>query len=193
MFIHEKGLDIPVVEVDLRHRKQFDAEFVRKNPRCTVPVLELDGGEFITDTLAICSYLEDCFPDPPLMGVGAEQRSQVLAWYMHILEDGFMAVSESFRNFARGFRENALTGSAGHAQIPELVERGRRRADRFFSDMNEHLAGREYVVGEAFSLADIAALATVDFAGWIKMEISDEQVDLRRWHASVSARPSAKL
>ena len=193
MFIHEKGLDIPVVEVDLRHRKQFAPEFVRKNPRCTVPVLELDDGEFITDTLAICSYLEDRFPRPPLMGVGAEQRARVLAWYMRILEDGFMAVSESFRNFAKGFHGQALTGAAGHAQIPELVERGRKRAGQFFIDMNEHLAGREFVVDDAFSLADIAALATVDFAGWIKMEIEGELGDLKRWHASVSARPSAKL
>lgn len=193
MFIREKGLDIPAVEVDLRNRKQFDPEFVRKNPRCTVPVLELDSGEFITDTLAICCYLEDRFPDPPLMGQGPEQRARIIAWYMRILEDGFMSVSESFRNRAKGFRGHALTGPEGHDQIPQLVERGRKRAERFLDDLDGHLSGREYIVGESFTLADIAALATIDFAVWIKLDIGGQRGHLRRWYEAVSSRPSAHL
>ncbi len=193
MFIHEKGIEIPVEEVDLRQKKQFDTEFIRKNPRCTVPVLELDDGEFITDTLAICSYLECRFPQPPLMGGDPVQRARVLMWYMRIVDDGFMAVAESFRNFVKGFRNNALTGQIGYPQIPDLVDRGRKRATQFFADMDQHLANREFVVDDVFTLADIAALVAVDFATAIKSEISDEQRNLKRWHASVSARPSAKL
>ena len=193
MFIHEKGLDIPSVEVDLRNKAQFDDEFKTKNPRCTVPVLELDDGEFILDTLAICDYLEAKFPEPPLIGRDPEQRARTIMWYQRIVDDGFMAVSESFRNYVKGYRGQALTGPVGYAQIPELVKRGRSRAAVFFEDLNKHLDGREYIVDDVFTLADIAALATVDFARAIKMSIDDDQVHLRRWHQSVSARPSAQV
>ena len=193
MFIHEKGIDIPVVEVDLMHKAQFDKEYQTKNPRCTVPMLELDDGEFIYDTLAICDYLESQYPEPRLMGKNAKQRARVLMWYHRIVDDGFMAVSESFRNFVKGYRGHALTGPVGYEQIPELVERGRRRAQKFFEDLDEHLKGREYIVGDTFTLADIAALATVDFAKAIKMDIAEQQSDLKRWHQLVSVRPSAQL
>ena len=193
MFIGEKGLNIPTVEVDLKHRAQDQRAFQLKNPRCTVPVLELDNGEFIWETLAICEYLEARFPDPPLIGSSPQQRARVLMWYQRIVEDGFMAVSESFRNFVKGFKGRALTGPVGYEQIPGLVKRGHERAVRFFEDLNAHLKGRQFIVDDVFSLADIAAIATVDFAKAIKLEISEQQNDLRRWHQTVSARPSAKL
>lgn len=193
MFIREKGIDIPVVEVDLMHKAQFEKEYRTRNPRCTVPMLELDDGEFIYDTLVICDYLESQYPEPPLIGKDAKQRARVLMWYQRIVDDGFMAVSESFRNFVKGYRGYALTGPVGYEQIPELVERGRSRAQRFFEDLDEHLKGHEYIVDDTFTLADITALVTVDFAKAIKMDISEHQADLKRWHKSVSARPSAQL
>ncbi len=192
MFIREKGVNIPTVEVDLREKAQYETAFERKNPRCTVPVLELDDGEFIWETLAICEYLEARYPDPPLMGSSPEQRARVVMWYQRIVEDGFMAVSESYRNFVKGFSGHALIGPTGYPQIADLVERGRVRTQVFFDDLNTHLTGREFIVDEVFTLADIAALATVDFAKAIKMEIAHNQDDLKRWHQSVSARPSAK-
>lgn len=193
MFIREKELDIAAVEVDLMGKAQLEAEFRLKNPRCTVPVLELDDGDFIWETLAICDYLEARYPNPPLLGSNLEQRARVLMWYQRIVDDGFMAVAESYRNFVKGFKGQALTGPVGYEQIPELVKRGRARAQRFFEDLNTHLRSREFVVDDVFTLADIAALVTVDFAKAIKLEIADHQNDLKRWHQSVSARPSAKL
>ena len=193
MFIHEKGIDIPVVEVDLRHQAQFNREYQSKNPRCTVPMLELDDGEYIHDTLAICDYLESLYPEPPLIGRDAKQRARVLMWYQRIVDDGFMAVSESFRNFVKGYRGQALTGPVSYDQIPELVERGRKRTERFFEDLDGHLEGREYIVDDTFTLADIAALVTVDFAQAIKLDIREWQGNLKKWHELVSARPSAQL
>ena len=169
------------------------AEFIEKNPRATVPLLELDDGTCIFDTLAICDYLESLYPEVPLIGRDAPQRARILMWHARIVEDGFTAVAESFRNFVRGFRHNALTGPVGYPQIPELVERGRARAVHFLKDLDRHLSGRRYIVDDVFTLADISALATVDFARAIKLEISAEQTSLRRWYDLVSARPSAKL
>ena len=193
MFIHEKGLDIPSVEVDLMHQAQLENDYQSKNPRCTVPMLELDGGECICDTLAICDYLEARSPEPLLMGRDPAERARVLTWYQRITDEGFMAVSESFRNRVKGFRGRALTGPVGYAQIPELVERGHARAVVFFEELDQHLAGRDYIVGDAFTLADIAALVTVDFARAIKLEVAPHQVNLERWRQSVSTRPSAGL
>ena len=192
IFIREKGLEIPTVEVDLLQQAQHEAAFQRKNPRRTVPVLELDSGEFIWETLAICEYLEGRYPEPPLMGSTPERRARVVMWYQRIVEDGFMAVSESYRNFVKGFKDRALTGATEHRQIPELVERGWTRARIFFSDLNTHLTGREFIVDDVFTLADIAALVTVDFAKAIKMEIPERQEDLKRWYQTVAARPSTK-
>ena len=193
MFIGEKGIDIPAVEVDLRHQAQFNREYKAKNPRCTVPMLELDDGEYIHDTLAICDYLESIYPDPPMIGRDPKQRARVLMWYQRIVDDGFMAVSESFRNFVKGYRGHALTGPVSYDQIPELVERGRKRAERFFEDLDGHLEGREYIVDDTFTLADIAALVTVDFAQAIKLDIREWQSNLKKWHELVSTRPSAQL
>lgn len=193
MFICEKGLDIPTVEVDLMGKAQHEIEFQLKNPRCTVPMLELDNGEFIWDTLAICDYLEAGYPNPPLMGSNPEQRARVLMWYQRIVEDGFMAVSESFRNYVQGFKGQSLTGPVGYEQIPALVARGRARAQRFLEDLNSHLTGCEFIVDDIFTLADIAAIVTVDFAKAIKLEVADHQNDLKRWHHTISARLSAKL
>ena len=193
MFIREKGISIPVVEVDLKHQAQLNKEYQDKNPRCTVPMLELDDGEYIHDTLAICDYLESIYPEPPLIGRDAKQRARVLMWYQRIVDDGFMAVSESFRNFVKGYRGHALTGPVSYDQIPELVERGRKRAERFFEDLDGHLEGREYIVDDTFTLADIAAFVTVDFAQAIKLYIQERQSHLKKWHELVSARPSAQL
>ena len=101
-------------------------------------------------------------------------------------------MGESFRNFVKAFRNNALTGTEGYAQIPALVERGRDRSIRFLDMLDQHLAERTYIVADSFTLADIAALVTVDFARAIKLDL-DERVHLKRWYDVVSARPSARL
>ncbi len=192
VFIAEKGLEIPTEQVDLGNGEQFSEAFRAVNPRCTVPVLALDDGTRITEAIAICRYLEELHPEPPLFGRAALERAQVTMWEQRVLLDGLAAVAESFRNRSRGFVDRALPGPDEVAQIPELVERGRARALRFWAELDGDLAGREFVAGEAFSMADINALVMVDFAGWIKLEIPAELGNLRRWHETVSARPSAQ-
>ena len=104
-----------------------------------------------------------------------------------------MAVGEAFRNKARSFANNALTGPHTYGQIEGLVERGKVRTERFFDWLNERLKSNEYVAGDFFSIADITALATVDFSKFIKVEPQEHHVNLQRWHNSVSSRPSARL
>jgi glutathione S-transferase len=192
IFLAEKGITLPTVQVDLRANEQFSPAFRAVNADCTVPVLELDDGKRIADVLAICIYFEALQPAPPLMGVGAQDRADVASWQRRVEREGFLAVVEAFRNSTPGFKGRALPGPDDYEQIPALAERGRARVGKFFRMMNASLADREFVAGKQYSVADITALVTVDFARWIKLRIPDDCNHLCRWYDAVSARPSAK-
>lgn len=191
MFLAEKGVDIPTVQVDLRSGEQLGEAFRAINPRCTVPVLALDDGTCLTDTLAICHYLESVYPEPNLMGRDAREQALVMNWHEQVLTEGFLAGAEALRNFARGFVGRAVTGPRDFGQIPELAERGRARLEAFMDVLDERLAGSPYVALERFTMADIGAYVCVDFAGWIKLPVLERWTHIRRWHEAVSARPSA--
>jgi glutathione S-transferase len=192
MFLAEKGITLPMVQVNLRANEQFSPVFRAVNADCTVPVLELDNGTRIADVMAICIYFETSQPEPPLMGVGAQDRADVAAWQRRVEREGFLAVVEAFRNSTPGFKGRALPGPDDYEQIPALAERGRARLGKFFATMNTRLADRKFVAGPRYSIADITALVTVDFAGWIKQRIPDDCTHMRRWYDAVSARPGAK-
>ncbi|MGI9303164.1 MAG: glutathione S-transferase family protein [Gammaproteobacteria bacterium] len=192
IFIAEKGMQIPFEQVDLANGQHLSPEYQAINPLCTVPALELDDGTHIIETSAICRYLESVQPDPPLFGVDAKDQARVTQWYMRVENDGFLAVAESFRNKVGGLKGRALTGPHGYAQIPELVERGRLRAERFFTVLDERLADNPFVAGERFSAADINAMVAVDFAERAKFDVKSKHANLRRWHETVAARPSAR-
>jgi glutathione S-transferase len=192
IFLAEKGMTVPTIQVDLRKGEQFGDAFRAVNPDCTVPVLELDDGTRIFDSVAICVYLEQTRPEPPLMGTDPIERATVAEWQRRAERDGFLAVAETFRNSTPAFKTRALPGPDDYPQIPALVERGRARTQTFFKVMNARLADRAFVAGERYSIADITTLVAVDFAGWIKLTIPDDCPHLRRWHQAVAARPSAK-
>jgi glutathione S-transferase len=192
MFFAEKGIVVPTVEVDLRANAQFAPEFRAVNPDCTVPVLELDDGTRIADVMAICVYFEILQPEPALMGTGPLSCATVTAWQREVERDGFFAVAEALRNASPAFKGRALPGSEDYEQIPALVERGRARVSRFFQTLDTRLAAHKFVGGETFSIADITAVVAVDFARWIKLTVPEDLTNLRRWHAEISARPSAK-
>jgi glutathione S-transferase len=192
IFLAEKGITVPTVQVDLRNGEQFAESFRAINPDCTVPVLELDDGTFIADSVAICVYFEAVRPAPPLMGRDPQEKAIITAAQRRAEREGFHAVVEAFRNFTPGMKGHALPGPEGYEQIPALAERGRARVKRFFEAMEAELAGKTFVCGPAYSIADITTLVTVDFAKWIKLTIPEQCVNLRRWYDEVSARPSAK-
>lgn len=192
IFLAEKGITLPTIQVDLRKGEQFSDAFRAVNPDCTVPVLELDDGARIADILAICVYFENVQPAPALMGVDAHDRAVVTAWQRRVERDGFFAVAEAFRNSTPAFKTRALPGPDDYEQIPALAERGRARMQKFYKLMDARFADNEFVAGARYTIADITTLVAVDFAGWIKLTVPDDCVHMRRWHAAVSARPSAK-
>lgn len=191
IFLAEKGVELGTVQVDLGSGEQFSAAFRKINPDCVVPVLELDNGQCISEVVAICHYLEELYPEPALFGSTPEERARVLMWNAKAEQLGLWAVADAFRNSVKALTNNALPGPENYLQIPELAERGRKRVYEFYTRLDGQLADNDYVAGDFYSVADITALAAIDFAAWIKITVPESATNLARWHAQVSKRPSA--
>lgn len=191
LFIAEKGLDIPTVEVDLRARAHQEPAFLAKNPGATVPVLELDDGTCLTESLAICHYLEQQRPEPNLLGVGALEQAHVLMWNDMLTLEGYLALQESLRNGHEAFQGRALPGPVAWEQIPALAERGRRRAAIFFDKLETRLGESEFVAGPRFTYADIVAFVYVGFAPRATgADPVEGRPALKQWSEAVAARPA---
>jgi glutathione S-transferase len=191
VFLAEKGLRVETVAVDLAAREQMDDAYRVVNPQLVVPALELDDGTLLTESVAICRYFELLHPEPVLFGKGPKGQALVEMWHRRVELEGLQAASEAVRNAVAFFAGRALPGPAAHAQIPQLAERGRQRIDGFYAMLDAHLAGSEFIAGDDYSVADIAALVTCDFAKVAKKRVGGDTPSLKRWYEAVSARPSA--
>ena len=121
IFLAEKGITVPKVQIDLRNNEHLTPAFREINPEATVPVLELDNGTRITDAIGICVYFEAAHPQPPLMGESAEEKAVVTAWQRISERNGFYAVMEALRNSTPGLKSRALPGPDDYEQIPALA------------------------------------------------------------------------
>ena len=184
MIIAEKNIAIETVPVNLYRMEQLSAEFLAINPAGTVPVLETDDGTYLTETIAICTYLEELYPDPPLLGRTATEKSLVLNWNNIAEQTGMLSIAEMLRNWSPGFRNRVFPGELDYPQMPELIERGRIRTEQFFDQMEKRLAEAPYLAGENFSFADISLLAFTDFAGWVEINPVASRPALKRWYES---------
>jgi len=191
IFMAEKGIEVETVPVDLAKGEQFDADYRKINPDCVVPALELDDGTCISEVLAICQYLEERYPEPPLLGRTATERAVTTMWNAKAEQQGLWATADALRNTVKGLQGRALPGPDDYDQIPELAVRGRQRAAAFLARLNGQLAEHEFIAGDAYSIADITAMVFVDFAMRLKIPLPDDAHELRRWHEAVSSRPSA--
>jgi glutathione S-transferase len=193
IFLAEKGLDIETVEIDLGKREQLGEDFKRINPRCTVPVLELDDGTCLTENSGIAAYLEALVPDPPLLGTTPEEKGLISSWNTRVELEALWPVADAFRNRTRGMVGRAITGPTDYEQIAELAERGRARAVEFFDALDVQLGQSEYLAGTTFSIADITAFVIVDFAGWVKLDAKDGHPNTKRWYDGLKSRPSLSV
>ncbi len=191
LFLAEKGIAVPQRQINLRQREQFDDAFRQCNRQCTVPALELDDGTCFGESDAICLYFETLYPEPPLMGVDARERALIRAWDRWAEIDGLMSVMEGFRNAAPGFEQRAVPGPHPIQQIPALAERGGQRYRHFLDDLDARLAQSAYVAHDRFSVADITALVTIDFAQRVLAITPDDgHTSIQRWYQAVYERAS---
>jgi glutathione S-transferase len=192
IFLAEKDLEIPLIPVDLGKGEQHTDAYRAINPRRVVPTLVLEDGTAIGEVPAILRYIEEIHPQTPLHGETAEERALTTMWERRAEQEGFASVMEAIRNTAVGLKGRAIAGPHDYDQIPALAERSKQRVKNFFADLDARLQEVPFVAGERYSIADITAMVTVDFAAKaINFAVPEEHAALKRWYDQVSKRASA--
>ena len=184
MFLAELGVELPETPVNLRKREHKSPEYREKNSLGQIPTLELDDGSTLSESVAICRYFQDLHPRPVLFGETALEKARVDMWIRRV-EFIVMTPVGNFWRHAHPFTASLLT------QFKDFGESNRETYAGAQRWLDRELAAGAFIAGEAFSMADICALSTVDFATWIGLPIAPEHARLTDWHARVSARPSA--
>ncbi len=192
IFLAEKSIEVERVTLDLSKDEQAQPPYLAINPRGMVPALLLDDGTVIDESSAICRYFEVLHPEPNLFGRDAREIALVQAWASRIETDCYAPVANVFRNSHPALRDRSVSGKwPPLPQIPELVTRGRVMFDSFVKAADAQLAKNAFIAGDRYSFADITLLISIDFAKTARLMPGEELVNLGRWHADVSARPSA--
>ena len=190
IYLAEKGIEVERVMIDLRADEHLGDAYLDINPRGAVPALELDDGEVITESAAICRYFEALHPAPPLFGASPIEIARIESWTRRVESDGYIAAVYAFRNSIPQLKDRGVAGKwPPIPQIPDLATRGAVMWKAFVEGLDGHLADQPWIAGDAYSFADITALVTVDFAA-----TADHAVHncghIGRWHQAASARPS---
>jgi len=185
IFAAEKGLTIPTVEVDLNAKENHSPEFRAKNPLGAVPMLELDDGTCIAESVAICRYLEGIKPNPPLMGTDVTDRAVVEMWQRRMEHEIFQPIANVFVHTHEWFKGR-------RPQVPEYGEACRKHALARMKWLDEVLATRPYVAGDRYTIADITALVGIDWGRVTKTRVPPDCTSLLRWHELVTDRASAR-
>ena len=193
ILLAEKGVAHDTVQIDLRKAEQFGEAYRAVNPQCTVPALRTEEGQVLTDNAAIAAYLEARIAQPALLGSTPLEKAEIASWNWRIEFEGLMAIAEALRNSVPAMANRALPGPVEYAQIPELAQRGLARLQQFMDMLDQRLAGREFVATDRFSIADITAAVTLDFARVVRIKPGEQQAHLRRWQEAMAKRPSFSL
>lgn len=185
ILLAEKGIDLAETPIDLMKGEHKAADYLAKNSLGQIPTLELDDGTTISESIAICRYFEEIHPEPALFGRGALEKAQVEMWVWRI-ECVLLAPARYFWRHAHPRTAALLT------QFKDFGESNRDTYAAAQHWLDNELRGRKFISGEAYSMADICALCTVDFATSIGLPLEPNAANLTAWHGRVSGRPSAK-
>lgn len=186
IFLAEKGLSVDMRDVDLAALEQKSEAYTRINPLRRVPALVLDDGAVLTESVAICRYFEGLHPEPPLFGVGAREAAFVEMWQRRVEFELFGPVGLAFRH------SHPAMAKMESPQFPQFAAVQRECAAEFMRFLDAELAGRSFVAGDAYTIADITALVAMDWTRYGRVEIPAGLANLSRWREEVSSRPSAR-
>lgn len=186
VFLAEKGISLPLQQVDLGAMAHKSPDYAAINPLQRVPALELDDGTILTESIAICRYFEWLHPEPPLFGVGIKDMAIVEMWQRRVELHLLFPVSHVFRNSHPAMKEMEVP------QVPAWAEANKPRIMDFLMLLDRELKDRRYIAGDRYTVADITGLVSVDFMKPAKLAVPEALSNVKRWHAEVSARPSAQ-
>lgn len=182
VFLAEKGISVPLVPVDMGAMAHKGQDVTSRNPLQRLPVLELDDGTILTESIAICRYFEALRPEPALFGKGALESAMIEMWQRRMEFNLLGAVAAVFRHTHPAMVQWELP------QVKEWGEANRPKVMDFLAIFDRELAGREFAAGDAFSVADITGMIAVDFMKPAKLLVPEEMTHVRRWHAALVAR-----
>jgi glutathione S-transferase len=186
VFLAEKGITVPIEQVDLGKLAHKSPAYTAINPLQRVPALELDDGTVISESIAICRYFEQLHPEPALFGTNAKDMAVVEMWERRLEFHLLGPVSHVFRNSHPAMKEMEVP------QVQAWADANKPRVMDFLALLDRELNGRRYIAGDRYTVADITGMISVDFMKPAKLAMPDTLPNLRRWHDEVSARPSAK-
>jgi glutathione S-transferase len=185
VFLAEKGIAVTLVPVDMGAFGHKGEEVSSRNPLQRLPVLELDDGTILTESVAICRYFEELYPEPALFGTGALGKAKVEMWNRRMEFNLLGPVAAAFRHTHPAMTEWEVP------QIAAWGEANRPKALAFLELLDLELALREFIAGANYSIADITGLIAVDFMKPAKIAMPENLTHVRRWYRDVSSRPSA--
>lgn len=193
IFIAEKQLNIPKREISIMDGENLKKDYLKINPWGFLPSLVLDDGSVITEVPCIFQYLESIHPEPNLLGSNVLEGTKILAWERFSEMNGMQAIGEFFRNQAEPMANRAMPGFSGIAQIPELVERGKKRAAWYYEQLEKQLDQSRFVGTDRYTAADITALCVIDFGKAVGVPYPENFNSINRWHNEVSGRPTTQV
>ncbi|MGN8022688.1 glutathione S-transferase family protein [Phyllobacterium sp. 22229] len=186
IFLAEKGVEVPLVPVDMGALGHRSAEVTALNPMQRLPVLELNDGTVITESVAISRYFEEIYPEPALFGRGAVGKALVEMWQRRVELHLFASVAAAFRHIHPAMIEWEVP------QIPAWGEANKPKALAFLDILDRQLATSAFIAGDDYSIADITGLVAIDFFKPARIEMPGHVTHVKRWYDAVSSRPSAK-
>ena len=185
IYLAEKGIAIASEQIDLASMQHKSAAYAAINPLMRVPALVLDDGPIITESIAICRYFESLHPAPPMFGEGGLEQAMVEMWTRRVEQHLFYPITQTFRHLHPAMKAMEVP------QVAEWGEANKARVADFLPILDRQLHGQPFVADAHYSVADITALVAVDFMKPAKLAVAPEFSNILRWHADVSARPSA--
>ncbi len=185
IFLAEKGLDLPIVEVDLMAGENRQEAYKQKNPDGRLPCLELDDGTYVSEIIPICEYLEEKHPTPPLVGSHAAERAETRRWVRRIDLNIVEPLTNGFR-----FSDGAGLFKDRMHLNPQAADDLKAIAQKNLAWLDDLMTGREWIAGSRFTLADVFLYAFVDFGAMVGQPIDPTNERLSAWKDRVAARPS---
>ena len=186
VFIAEKNLQIEMVPINMMTGENKTEEYLSKNPLGRMPLLELDDGTCIAESIAICRYLENEHPDPPLFGTSSLEQAMIEMWQRRMEFQFLNPMINIFRNTHEMWKDRMI-------QIPQIAEIESKDVEEKMVWLNRELEGREYIAGETYSVADITAqCAFVMGKAAVGIRIPEDLSNLNAWWSRVTSRPTAR-
>ncbi|MCZ6501573.1 MAG: glutathione S-transferase family protein [Gammaproteobacteria bacterium] len=182
IFLKEKGIELPMTQIDLRAGENLGEEYRAKNPFGRIPVLELDDGSYLSESQAICRFIEGLHPDPNFFGTTSEEQAIIEMWSRRVELNVMMPVAQAFRNITGFFKDREKV-------VPEWGEVAAQAAKAAVAIINDHLADNEYLTGNRYTIADMILAITLNFAKNVGQDLLAAE-RIARWHAQVAARPA---